>query len=218
MTPRSASRPTTTLCATYGVDCDVGKAGLTKESRQLATDVGIPSAQSLSLDDGVDELSRERRLGLEEGREGEIRIDDDQSPAGIEDTLKLEEDVVNVRDVLEEEPGEDDVEGGVGQARCRSTTLEESRAIRLAHVLAGVREHHRIEIESGHRCSRKALEEKTGHESRPAARLEDAHGVAEPVAREHAELLRPEDLGLNAQPLELGGLVAKLCLADPVRA
>ena len=201
-----------------GVDCDVGEAGLTKESRQLAADVGIPSTQSLPLDDGVDEVSSERRLGLEEGREGEVRIDDDQPPAGTEDTPKLQEYVVNVRDVLEEQPREDDVEGRVGQARRRGTPLDQPHAIRPAHTLACVREHRWIQIEAGNGRSRKALEEKSGHESGTAARLENAHVVAETVAREHSELLRPEHLGLNPESLDLDGHVAKLSLADPVRA
>lgn len=102
---------------------------------------------------------------------------------------------------------EDDFEGAIWQPRIRGARHDEMHAIRLAHVLSCVREHRRVEIESGDGGSGKVLEKKSRYESWPTPDLQDTHSITQAVVWQNAQLLSPKDLRLHAQPLELGGHV-----------
>jgi hypothetical protein len=180
--------------------------------------VRIAAEPALTFHHGRQKVRGELRLGLEERREGEVRIDDDDATAAGQQAPELGEHVVHARDVLEQEARQDEVEGVVGQPALRCPCLDEVHAVGLAHVRSSVRQHRLVEVEARHLRARKALEQEPRHEARAAARLEDARTVPEPVSSEDRKLLRPERVGLDAQPLELGGDVAELRLADLVRA
>ncbi len=160
--------------------------------------------------------------GVDAAPQRVVGVGDHEAAAGAQQAAQFGQGLGGFGDVLEDEPGQRQIEPAVRQRGFGDGALDQLQPPALLGRQPAVclREQARVEFESGDGALRQVLQQRLGDEAGAASGVEHVHVGAQAQLLEVAQFLGPEDQGLGAQALQfvLGvGVFAGAVVGGPGR-